>query len=135
MATLTFSHLGVAVPNIAQALATYREIFGYTVCAGPFDDPIQQVSVCFLAAEDVRAPTIELVAPQGDHSPVSKILAKGLGAYHACYEVENIDEALAYVRAKGCIVVSHPVPAVAFDGRRIAWFYTPTRQLMELVER
>jgi methylmalonyl-CoA/ethylmalonyl-CoA epimerase len=31
-------------------------------------------------------------------------------------------------------MVSDPMPAVAFGGRRIAWLYTPTRQLLELVE-
>jgi len=31
-------------------------------------------------------------------------------------------------------VVSGPAPAVAFGGRRIAWFYTSTRQVFELVE-
>ena len=134
MTALKFSHIGVAVPNLEQALATYRDLFDYTECTGPFDDPIQHVSVCFLA-KGGGAPTIELVAPKGNHSPVNKILAKGIGAYHACYEVEDIEQALEFVRARGCIVVSKPVPAVAFEGRRIAWFFTPTHQLMELVER
>ncbi|MGH7963890.1 MAG: VOC family protein, partial [Candidatus Binatia bacterium] len=70
-----------------------------------------------------------------DRSPVSTALAKGIGAYHSCYEVEDLDAALAHVRAKGCLIISQPVPAVAFDGRRIAWFYTPVRQLIEIVER
>jgi methylmalonyl-CoA/ethylmalonyl-CoA epimerase len=32
------------------------------------------------------------------------------------------------------MIVSPPVPAVAFGGRRIAWIYTRSRQLFELVE-
>jgi hypothetical protein len=32
------------------------------------------------------------------------------------------------------MIVSKPVPAVAFQGRRIAWIYTSARQLFELVE-
>ena len=32
------------------------------------------------------------------------------------------------------MIVSKPVPAVAFQGRRIAWIYTSSRQLFELVE-
>ena len=32
------------------------------------------------------------------------------------------------------VLISPPAPAVAFDGRRIAWVYTPTRQLIELLE-
>ena len=135
MTSLRFSHMGVAVPSLEQALTTYQELFGYTVCSGPFDDPVQRVSVCFLETGDLGEPTLELVAPNGKDSPVDQVLAKGIGAYHLCYEVDNIESALDYVRSKGCIVISKPVPAVAFEGRRIAWFYTPTRQLIELVEQ
>jgi methylmalonyl-CoA/ethylmalonyl-CoA epimerase len=96
---------------------------------------VQHVSVCFLGTGELGDLTIELVAPLGDNSPISKVLAKGIGAYHICYEVDEIEAALEYVRSEGCIVVSKPVPATAFAGKRIAWFYTPTRQLVELVER
>jgi methylmalonyl-CoA/ethylmalonyl-CoA epimerase len=135
IASLRFSHIGVAVPSISQALATYQAIFGYVVLSGPFDDPVQHVSVCFLGTGEPGDLTIELVAPLGDNSPVSQVLAKGIGAYHICYEVDEIEAALEYVRSQGCLVVSKPVPATAFAGKRIAWFYTPTRQLVELVER
>lgn len=135
MVSMKFSHLGVAVPNIEQALAGYQEIFGYKILSGPFDDPLQKVSVCFLGTGEPQDVTIELVAPTGDDSPVNRVLAKDISAYHMCYKVDDIEEALVYVRSKGCVVVSKPVPAIAFAGRRIAWLYTPTRQLIELVER
>jgi methylmalonyl-CoA/ethylmalonyl-CoA epimerase len=135
MVSLRFSHIGIAVPNIDQALAVYHGIFGYTVRSGPFVDPIQKASVCFIATSNDGDVRIELVAPANDDSPVHKLLGKGIGTYHLCYEVDDIAQALRHVRSHGCLVVSEPVPAVAFDGRRIAWFYTPTRQLTELVER
>jgi methylmalonyl-CoA/ethylmalonyl-CoA epimerase len=118
-----------------EALSVYQEVFGYKVLSGPFDDPIQRASVCFVGTGIPSDMIIEVVASLGDDSPVSKILAKGVGVYHVCYEVDDIDQALANVRAKGCIIINKPVPAVAFEGRRIAWFYTPTRQLVEVVER
>ena len=135
MTSMTFSHLGIAVPSIAQALSLYQEIFGYRVLSGPFDDPIQRVSVCFIGTGIPGDMTIEIVAPLGDESPVNGLLAKGVSAYHVCYEVDDVDQVLAEVRAKGCIVVGKPAPAVAFEGRRIAWFFTPVRQLVEVVER
>jgi methylmalonyl-CoA epimerase len=135
MAFLRFSHIGVAVPSIKQALVTYQAVFGYVVLSGPFDDPIQQVSVCFLGTGEPGDLTMELVEPLGSDSPVTKVLARGIGAYHICYEVDDMEAALKYVRSKSCIVVSKPVPAIAFKGKRISWFYTPTRQLVELVER
>jgi methylmalonyl-CoA/ethylmalonyl-CoA epimerase len=113
----------------------YQAIFGYRVLSGPFSDAIQNVSVCFLGTGESRELMIELVAPAGEGSPVSKVLAKGIGAYHVCYEVNDIEYALEHVRSEGCLVLGKPVSAVAFEGRRIAWFYTPTRQLVELLER
>ena len=35
----------------------------------------------------------------------------------------------------GALVVQNPVPAVAFDLRRIAWAYTRQKLLIELLER
>ena len=58
----------------------------------------------------------------------------GGGAYHLCFETRDIDAALAHAKEYGCVILSQPVPAVAFQGRRIAWLYTPSRQLFELVE-
>jgi len=63
------------------------------------------------------------------------MLAKsGGGAYHLCFETSDIEQALVHAKNNGCIVISGPVPAVAFNGRRIAWIYTKSRQLFELVE-
>jgi methylmalonyl-CoA/ethylmalonyl-CoA epimerase len=61
-------------------------------------------------------------------------LSIGIGAYHVCYEVKALESALVHVRAHGCVIVANPVPAVAFGGRRVAWLYMPTRQLVELLE-
>jgi methylmalonyl-CoA/ethylmalonyl-CoA epimerase len=52
-----------------------------------------------------------------------------------CYEVDDLRESLAHARTQRCVVISDPVEAVAFQGRRIAWLFTPTRQLTELLER
>jgi methylmalonyl-CoA/ethylmalonyl-CoA epimerase len=128
-------HVGVAVSTLEPTTELLSALFGYKVVSGPFDDPIQKVTVNFLAksAEDVAE--IELIAPLAQDSPIRSMLAKdGGGAYHLCFETSDIDAALAHAKNNGCIVVSPPVPAVAFQGRRIAWIYTRSRQLFELVE-
>ena len=132
---MKFKHLGVAVADLGSALSVYSEVFEYRVIAGPYEDPIQKVSVCFVGSGRDGDLILELVAPLGEKSPVHQVLAKQIGAYHACYEVENLDQTLKHVRAKECLVLSQPVPAVAFGGRRIAWFYTPSRQLVEVLEK
>ena len=128
-------HIGVAVPSLEATTELLSTLFGYKVVSGPFDDPIQKVTVNFLARPDQDTAEIELIAPASEDSPIRSILAKsGGGAYHLCFETNDLDNALAHAQNHGCIIVSTPVPAVAFQGRRIAWIYTPSRQLFEIVE-
>jgi len=103
--------------------------------SGPYDDPLQKVTVLFLAKTARDVAEIELIAPLGADSPIQSMLAKsGGGAYHLCFETSELEGALEHARKNGCIVVAAPAPAVAFEGRRIAWIYTRSRQLFELVE-
>jgi len=155
MIEFRLAHLGVAVADLEAAIESYRALFGYVTLAGPFDDPLQRVRVCFVGAEagsgargSAVSPaamsaaagahygrvTIELVAPWGEQSPVERVLAQGGGAYHLCYETPDLAAAIAHLRSQRCLLISGPTPAVAFDGRPIAWLYTPAKQLVELVE-
>ncbi|MBB5339842.1 VOC family protein [Tunturiibacter gelidoferens] len=128
-------HVGVAVHKLGPTTDALEALFGYKVVSGPFDDPIQKVSVNFLAKSDNDVAEIELIAPLSEDSPITAMLAKGGGAaYHLCFETSDIEQAVAHAKNNGCIIVSPPVPAVAFNGRRIAWIYTRSRQLFELVE-
>jgi methylmalonyl-CoA/ethylmalonyl-CoA epimerase len=128
-------HVGVAVPSLGPTTELLSSLFGYRVISGPYDDPIQKVTVNFLAKSDDDVAEIELIAPISEDSPIRSMLAKdGGGTYHLCFETSDIDGALIHAKKNGCIVVSSPVPAVAFQGRKIAWIYTRSRQLFELVE-
>lgn len=128
-------HVGVAVPALEPTTNLLSTLFGYRVVSGPFEDPIQKVKVNFLKTSDNDAAEIELIAPLTSDSPITAMLAKsGGGSYHLCFETSDIDAALAHATRNGCMIVAAPAPAVAFDGRRIAWIYTSSRQLFELVE-
>lgn len=135
---MRFDHMGVAVADLDRATAAYERLFGYRVLSGPFDDPAQQARVVFLGSGRPGDFVVELIAPLSPASHVARLVARGGGegggAYHACYEVDDIRAAIARMRADGCMVVAHPTPAVAYQGRPIAWLYTPARQLIELVE-
>ena len=128
-------HVGVAVPSLGPATEALADLFGYRVVSGPFDDPIQKVSVNFLTQSDQDVAEIELISPLSEDSPIASMLRKsGGGAYHLCFETTDIEQALVHAKNNGCVIVSPAVPAVAFNGRRIAWIYTRSRQLFELVE-
>lgn len=139
---LRFDHIGIAVRDLQAARESYEKLFGYTLLSGPFDDPAQQARVLFLADPQLevgsdngrRDVVLELVAPLDETSHVARLVDSGVGAYHVCYRVADLDAALDELRGNGCLIVKRPEPAVAYGGRRIAWLYMPTRQLVELVE-
>ena len=89
--------------------------------------------ICFLDKEG--APRLELLQPLDDQSPVARTLATaGVTPYHFCYEVRNIDEAIAALRTKRFLLVSGPVPACAMDNKRVAFMFQKNTGLIELVE-
>jgi methylmalonyl-CoA epimerase len=133
MEEFTFHHVGVAVRDLRAAIPMYRDLLGYELISGPFDDPIQKVSVCFLGRSR-GDPVLELVAPLGTDSPILGTLKKGGGIYHICYQVSDIRAAIEHLREKGSFTLSGPVPAVAFDMREIAWVMTDAYLLVELVQ-
>lgn len=128
---LVFHHIGIACRDIDKTREFYLGL-GYT--ASPVvDDPLQHVRICFLDKEG--APRLELLQPLDDQSPVARTLATaGVTPYHFCYEVRNLDEAIAALRTKRFLLVSGPVPACALGDRRIAFLYNKNNGLIELVE-
>ncbi len=65
---------------------------------------------------------------------MSRFLERGGGLHHLCYEVENLDAHLSTCKSVGTIIIRPPVPAVAFDGRRIAWGVSKKKLLLEFLE-
>jgi len=134
MLQLSLHHVGIAVRDMGDALKVYEGVLGYRRTNPAVHDAIQDVYVCFLAPAVTGGCLLELVAPASDQSPIQRTLANGEGVYHLCYEVADLGRALAALRASGFLIIGRPVPAVAFGGRPIAWLYSPSRQLIELVE-
>lgn len=77
---------------------------------------------------------LELVAPLGINSPIDRILKKGGGPYHICYQVPDMKEAITHLTGQGSFLLSGPVPAVAFEMREIAWLMTDANLLVELLQ-
>ena len=101
------NHVGVATPSIERSVATYRDLLGAEAIGAPFDLPAQGVRVCFVDAPNTQ---VELIEPLDDASPVAGFIAKNPagGQHHLCFEVPDIDAAVAELRAKGATVLGEP---------------------------
>lgn len=126
-----FHHIGVAV-KVLDATASLYEQGGYKRSSSIFD-PIQNVNICWLTKEGM--PTVELLAPVDEKSPVNKTLEKvGVSPYHCCYVVDNMEDACAELRKQKYIMVSKPAEAVAFCGSRVCFLFNKNVGLIEIVE-
>jgi methylmalonyl-CoA/ethylmalonyl-CoA epimerase len=127
-------HLGFVVTDIGAGMEGFVRSLGASWNGLVYEDPHQRVKVAFLAAR-AGDPLIELVEPAAEDSPVRRFLAeKGGGLHHVCYEVEDLEGAMAEMKSRGALITRRPKPAVAFDGRRIAWMLTAEKLLVELLE-
>jgi methylmalonyl-CoA/ethylmalonyl-CoA epimerase len=131
----TLHHVGFVVSSIVDEIESFAASVGATWDGKVFDDPLQQARVAFLQPAFSMEAAIELVEPMVEQSPVSRFLARGGGLHHLCYEVDDLDEELKRARTRGGLVVKQPLPAVAFNGRRIAWVVTGNRLVIEYLER
>ena len=66
------NHVAIAVPDLAAAIAQYRDTLGAEV-GPPQDEPDHGVTVVFIALPNTK---IELLYPLGQDSPITGFLEK-----------------------------------------------------------
>jgi len=127
-------HTGFVVPCIASVIESFCRSVRGSGWSQTWHDPIQRVRVAFIYPATPGDPAIELVEPADDKALVQKFLERGGGLHHVCYEVRDLTGELAAAMARGVTVIRRPQPAVAFDGRLIAWVVTKENLLVEYLE-
>jgi methylmalonyl-CoA/ethylmalonyl-CoA epimerase len=118
------------VPDIGAALAFYRDVLGLDARPPETADGATIVSLPFGESE------VELLAPRDTNGPIARFLAKrGAGIHHICYQVADLDAALAACRAAGYRLVDE-TPRIGAGGRRIAFVHPKATAgiLLELTE-
>ena len=96
------NHVGVAVPDMPEAIRFWRETMGAAQIGQPVDLPEQGVRVCFVDTPN-GGTQIELLAPLGEGSPIAGFLERNPpgGQHHLAFEVPDIAEARAEFEAMG----------------------------------
>lgn len=126
-----FHHIGVAVKDIEATAAVY--VNGGYKQSETIYDPIQNVNICWLTKEGM--PTVELLAPVDETSPVNKRLEKnGVTPYHTCYVVAEMEQAIKELRKQKYVIVSNPAEAIAINHCKVSFLFNKNVGLIELVE-
>lgn len=125
----TIDHIGLAVTDIDDGIALYRDQFGIT------NWDIIELPERFMrvAVTHVGATLVELIAPTSPEAAFAKYLAeKGPGMHHVAYRVDDIAAALQQLKAQGLRLIDE-VPRPGLHGTLVA-FVHPKATLGTLIE-
>lgn len=101
---LKIDHVGIAVPDLDEAVRFYRDTFGMR-CEHEEVNEDQGVREAMLVADDAAGPEfarVQLLAPLRGESAIGRFLARsGPGIQQLAYTVDDIRAASDDLRAKG----------------------------------
>jgi methylmalonyl-CoA/ethylmalonyl-CoA epimerase len=117
MKNLKIDHLGIAVPSLAEAVGSW-EALGFRVDE-THDVPSEKVRAAFLPVGESR---LELLEPTDPSSVIARFLEKRTGLHHVCFLVDDLDQALAEMKARGVPVLDE-VPRAGAAGCRVAFVH------------
>ncbi len=126
-------HVGMAVADLDDALATYERLFSAELQHRE-TVPAQGVEA---AAVRLGTSTVELLASLGDETPVGKFLAKrGPGMHHVAYEVADLRAELEALAEQGAELIDRE-PREGLFGLEVAFIHPDATHgvLAELVSR
>ena len=108
-------HVAIAVEDLTRSMALLGEVFGLEL---EYEERIGETR---LAMYPVGETYVELLQAAGEGSPVAQWIArKGQSLYHLCFEVDDIEGALAELKEKGVKLIDES-PRSGHGGSRIAF--------------
>jgi methylmalonyl-CoA/ethylmalonyl-CoA epimerase len=112
-------HLGVAVNDLDEAIATYEQLFHARL---EHREPLREQGV-EAASMLVGEGRVELVTPTGDDTPVGRFLARrGPGMHHVALSTNDLRAALDELESQGVQLIDH-VPRQGLFGLEVAFVH------------
>jgi methylmalonyl-CoA/ethylmalonyl-CoA epimerase len=123
-------HIGIAVQNLDETVAFYQQVMGLEVSA---TETLDGMKIAFLRIGDSELELLEDLTPDG--AIARHIARRGEGLQHVAYRVDNIEQALAEMRAKGLRLIDER-PRRGARNARVAFLHPKSTRgvLIEFVE-
>jgi methylmalonyl-CoA/ethylmalonyl-CoA epimerase len=131
---IAIDHVGIAVPDLDEAIAFYTEKFGMKVAHEETNEE-QGVREAMVAVGDTGS-HIQLLAPLSPDTTIGKFLAKsGPGLQQLAYRVTDIDAVSEILRERGLRLL-YPEPKRGTSDSRVNFIHPKDAGgvLVELVE-
>ncbi|WP_435203231.1 methylmalonyl-CoA epimerase [Janibacter sp. GS2] len=127
-------HVGVAVPDLDEAIAFYRDSYGMELAHEETNEE-QGVREAMMRVGDSGS-CIQLLAPLDDSSTIATFLERnGQGMQQLAYRVEDIDAVCATLRERGLRLL-YDTPKRGTSNSRVNFIHPKDARgiLVELVE-
>jgi methylmalonyl-CoA/ethylmalonyl-CoA epimerase len=119
MKIIKVDHIGVAVNSIESSLKFFSNTLGLKL-EGQETVAEQKVTTAFMPVGDTEVELLQTTAPDG---PIAGFIEKkGEGVQHVAFLVDNIEEALKELEAKGIRLIDK-VPRMGAGGKKIAFVH------------
>jgi methylmalonyl-CoA/ethylmalonyl-CoA epimerase len=130
---LQFDHIGLVVSSLSGGRQHLSLAFHIVEWTAEFADTNNGVFVQF--GRDPSGVCYELIAPLDEQSPIAHTLRRGDRILnHVAYLVENLEVEVSRLSQLSFDPIGQPKPAIAYDHRRIQFFRSPLRFIVELIE-
>jgi methylmalonyl-CoA/ethylmalonyl-CoA epimerase len=130
---LKLDHIGIAVSSLEETLKVYTDLLGMKL-HGTETVEEQKVKTAFLPLGETEIELLESTAPDG---PIGKFIeARGQGIQHLAFRVDDLEAALAELKAKGVRLIDEK-PRYGAGGAKIAFLHPKATNgvLIELCQR
>ena len=124
-----FHHVGIATNSIDSFSRRIGDVS--TGEAKDFADPLQGIRGRFVEIGNMN---LEILEPLDDDDTLAPWLTVGNRMYQIAFEVDDLDAELERARLQKIRVVREAQPAIAFEGRRVAFLMPAPGILVELIE-
>ena len=126
---MKFHHIGYLVNNFNSAFKNFKKC-NYKKKKSIIIDNNLKVKIQFLVNGNNL---IELVKPHKNNIGLLSLLRKKNYAYHFAYKVKNLDKTLVRLKKNFKIIVN-PVPAKAFNDKKVAFLKMKNDFIIELIQ-
>ncbi|MBW1713975.1 MAG: methylmalonyl-CoA epimerase [Deltaproteobacteria bacterium] len=124
------NHIGLAVADLEPVKQLYTEMLGLSL---DHEEMLGELKIAFVPVGETNLELVQSTDPQGVMA--QHVAKRGEGIHHIALEVEDIDQALAELKAKGMALIDDE-PRKGAHGARIAFVHPKASHgvMIELVQ-
>jgi methylmalonyl-CoA/ethylmalonyl-CoA epimerase len=127
---MKFHHIGYLTTNFKNSINDFKKI-NYKIKGRVINDKLLKVNIQFIQNTNN---IIELVKPHKRNYGLNKIIKKKNYAYHFAYKVKKLSIEIKKIKKKKFKLIVNPIPAKAFNNKKVAFLKMKDDFIIELIE-